>query len=67
MQDDRQVHFIGTCPKGHGPAQSFSELNLQRALNKGELVLWCVQCGESWEATEQERENLKRRLAEGVL
>jgi hypothetical protein len=63
----RTVKFFFTCPKGHGPVQEYEPEKLRELIDRGELRLACLVCGESWPATAQETQSARELLERGTF
>lgn len=50
------VDFTTICPKGHAGSLSYTLGDVLFRLNT--LSFWCLQCGRSWPASDEQREHL---------
>jgi len=56
------VDFTTTCPRQHSGSLSYMLGDVLLRLNT--LSFWCLQCGRSWPATDEQRVHLVQRLFE---
>jgi hypothetical protein len=56
----QRVDFVTKCAKGHSGALSYSLGDVLFRLNT--LSFWCLQCGRSWPATDEQRRDLLERV-----
>jgi len=56
----RKVDFTTTCPNHHTGSLSFALGDVLFRLNT--LSFWCLQCGRSWPATDEQRHDLLERV-----
>lgn len=60
----RKVDFTTACPKRHSGSLSFALGDVLFRLNT--LSFWCLQCGRSWPATDDQRRDLLERVLHTV-
>jgi hypothetical protein len=56
----RPVDFTTTCPNHHSGSLSYTAGDVLVRLNT--LSFWCLQCGRSWPATDEQRRHLLERI-----
>jgi hypothetical protein len=56
----RQVEFTADCPQHHARSLSYTIGDILFRLHT--LSFWCLQCGRSWAATDEQRSHLFTRL-----
>lgn len=56
----RAVDFTAICPKHHSGSLSYTVGDVLFRLNT--LSFWCLQCGRSWPATDEQRDELLQRV-----
>jgi hypothetical protein len=54
------VEFTATCPKQHSGSLSYTVGDVLLRLNT--LSFWCLQCGRSWPATDEQVHHLVARI-----
>jgi hypothetical protein len=60
----RQVDFTATCPMRHSAASSYALTHALFRLNT--LSFWCLQCGRSWPATDEQRRQVRQRVLRAI-
>jgi hypothetical protein len=58
------VEFTTTCPKGHAGALSYTVGDLLFRMHT--LSFWCLQCGRSWPATDEQTSDLFTRVLQTI-
>jgi hypothetical protein len=59
------VDFTTICPKGHAGWLSYTVGDVLFRLNT--LSFWCLQCGRSWPASDEQREHLIQRILQTTV
>jgi hypothetical protein len=60
----QRVDFTTTCPKSHSGSLSYAVGDVLFRLNT--LAFWCLQCGRSWPASDEQRHHLIERVFQTI-